>query len=138
MNYLLNFLFLFCALLHCPYLLSAQNSYAQTNFGPPLTIPLVLAGTFGELRSNHFHAGIDIKTKSKEGFLGGSTLTTDFFIPTYQACRAQGYSREFCVQTPEGDSPDSCMCADGRRGKYLVGYRGECVCDDFNQYQLSY
>ena len=68
MNYLLNFLFLCCALLHCPYLLSAQNSYAQTNFGPPLTIPLVLAGTFGELRSNHFHAGIDIKTKSKEGF----------------------------------------------------------------------
>ena len=27
--------------------------------------------------------------KTKEGFLGGSTLTTDFFIPTYQACRAQ-------------------------------------------------
>ena len=40
----------------------------ETNFGSPLTIPLVLAGTFGELRPNHFHSGIDIKTKGKEGF----------------------------------------------------------------------
>ncbi|WP_343485812.1 M23 family metallopeptidase [Allomuricauda sp. d1] len=30
-------------------------------------IPLILAGTFGELRSNHFHAGIDIKTQQREG-----------------------------------------------------------------------
>ena len=75
---------------------------------------------------------------TKEGFIGGSTLTTDFFIPTYQACRAQGYSREFCVQTPEEGSPGSCMCGDGRRGKYLVGYRGQCVCDDHNPYQLAY
>ena len=34
---------------------------------PPLDIPLVLSGTFGELRSNHFHAGIDIKTKGESG-----------------------------------------------------------------------
>ena len=74
----------------------------------------------------------------RESFMGGNSLTTDFFIPTYQACRAQGYSREFCVQSPEGGEPDSCMCRDGRRGKYLVGYRGECVCDDHNAYQLSY
>ena len=73
----------------------------------------------------------------KEGFIS-STFTTDFFIPTYQACRAQGYSREFCVQTPEEGSPGSCICGDGRRGKFLVGYRGQCVCDDHNPYQLSY
>lgn len=48
--------------------LKAQVPYAQTNFGSPLGIPLVLAGTFGELRSNHFHAGIDIKTKGREGY----------------------------------------------------------------------
>jgi hypothetical protein len=46
----------------------AQIPYDQTNFRSPLDIPLVLAGTFGELRSNHFHAGIDIKTRGKEGF----------------------------------------------------------------------
>jgi len=48
--------------------LIAQNSYDQANFRSPLDIPLVLAGTFGELRSNHFHSGIDIKTKGREGF----------------------------------------------------------------------
>jgi len=32
-----------------------------------MDIPLVLAGTFGELRSNHFHSGIDIKTQQRQG-----------------------------------------------------------------------
>jgi len=33
----------------------------------PLDIPILLSGSFGELRSNHFHAGLDIKTLGKEG-----------------------------------------------------------------------
>ena len=36
-------------------------------FRSPLDIPLYLAGNFGELRSNHFHTGIDIKTQGAEG-----------------------------------------------------------------------
>lgn len=36
-------------------------------FAPPLEIPIFLAGNFGELRSNHFHGGIDIKTQGREG-----------------------------------------------------------------------
>lgn len=48
-------------------LLHAQENYPQDVFQSPLEIPLVLAGTFGELRSNHFHAGIDIKTQQREG-----------------------------------------------------------------------
>jgi hypothetical protein len=47
------------------------NVYAQEkrneNFRSPLDIPLYLAGNFGELRSNHFHTGIDIKTQGVEG-----------------------------------------------------------------------
>jgi murein DD-endopeptidase MepM/ murein hydrolase activator NlpD len=34
---------------------------------PPMKIPLILAGNFGEMRSNHFHTGLDIKTKGVEG-----------------------------------------------------------------------
>ena len=44
---------------------NAQN-YPQ-DMGKPLDIPLLLAGTFGELRGNHFHSGLDIKTKGVEG-----------------------------------------------------------------------
>ncbi len=46
---------------------SAQKSFPAGYFRPPLNIPLYLSGTFGELRSNHFHAGIDIKTEGVEG-----------------------------------------------------------------------
>jgi hypothetical protein len=34
----------------------------------PLNIELILAANFGELRPNHFHTGIDIKTQGKEGY----------------------------------------------------------------------
>ncbi len=47
--------------------LSIENSFSKNYFGTPLNIPLVLSGTFGELRTNHFHAGLDIKTQQKEG-----------------------------------------------------------------------
>ena len=38
--------------------LSAQNTYRS-----PLDIPLILSANFGELRPNHFHSGIDLKTQ---------------------------------------------------------------------------
>jgi len=47
--------------------LSVKNSFSKTYFKNPLNIPLKLSGTFGELRTNHFHAGLDIKTQQKEG-----------------------------------------------------------------------
>lgn len=34
----------------------------------PVDIPIILAGNFGELRPNHFHSGLDIKTNGKEGY----------------------------------------------------------------------
>ncbi|CEN45715.1 hypothetical protein CCAN2_1630017 [Capnocytophaga canimorsus] len=32
-----------------------------------MDIPLLLSGNFGELRNNHFHAGLDFKTQGREG-----------------------------------------------------------------------
>jgi hypothetical protein len=48
-------------------LISTCKLFAQTNFHPPLLIPLNLAANFGELRPNHFHMGVDFKTNGKEG-----------------------------------------------------------------------
>ena len=48
-------------------MLYSQSNYPKDYFIDPLEIPLVLSGTFGELRSNHFHAGLDIKTQQREG-----------------------------------------------------------------------
>ena len=33
----------------------------------PIDLPVQLSGTFGELRKNHFHAGLDIRTRGREG-----------------------------------------------------------------------
>ena len=44
-----------------------QPLYPQNLFIPPVDFPMLLSGTFAELRSNHFHSGIDIKTGGTEG-----------------------------------------------------------------------
>ncbi|WP_290696228.1 M23 family metallopeptidase [Lacinutrix sp.] len=49
------------------YSVFSQSEYPQDYFRSPLDINIVLAGTFAELRSNHFHSGLDIKTKQIEG-----------------------------------------------------------------------
>ena len=45
----------------------SQAEYPQDYFKNPLDIPLVLAGSFAELRSTHFHSGLDIKTQQRQG-----------------------------------------------------------------------
>ncbi|MEP2236752.1 MAG: M23 family metallopeptidase [Maribacter sp.] len=69
----LGLLLLFC------FGLFAQENYPKDAFGPPMDIPIILAGTFGELRSNHFHSGVDIKTQQREGIpinaIGDGTIT---------------------------------------------------------------
>jgi murein DD-endopeptidase MepM/ murein hydrolase activator NlpD len=45
----------------------AQTDYPKDYFSPPLDIPFRLSGSFGELRSNHFHSGLDFKTLQQEG-----------------------------------------------------------------------
>ncbi|WP_296321129.1 M23 family metallopeptidase [Winogradskyella sp.] len=47
--------------------LYSQSEYPQDYFRNPLDITPILSGTFAELRSNHFHSGLDIKTQRKTG-----------------------------------------------------------------------
>ena len=47
--------------------LSYAQHYPKNYFAAPLDTPLILIGTFGEIRSNHFHSGIDIGTNESEG-----------------------------------------------------------------------
>jgi len=45
----------------------SQSPYPQDYFRSPLDVTVVLSGTFAELRSNHFHSGLDIKTQQRTG-----------------------------------------------------------------------
>ncbi|NML20356.1 M23 family metallopeptidase [Pseudoflavitalea sp. G-6-1-2] len=56
----------------CSEVLSAQvfvpAVYPKGYFRNPLDIPMDLSGNFGELRPNHYHMGLDLKTKARENF----------------------------------------------------------------------
>ena len=44
-----------------------NNTADAQQLRKPMDIPVLLSGNFGELRSNHFHSGIDFKTQGVEG-----------------------------------------------------------------------
>lgn len=60
-----------CLLLYLiGFLAGVMSLMAQTpepRFGVPFDFPLYLSGNFGELRSNHFHGGLDFKTQGVVG-----------------------------------------------------------------------
>jgi len=74
---------LFHILIFCSTISFAQNIY----YSNPVKIPILLSGNFAELRSNHFHSGIDIKTQGVTG------------IPVYAA--AEGFVSRIVV-SPTG------------------------------------
>ena len=92
---------------------SGQNSY----YSNPVKIPMLLSGSFAELRNNHFHSGIDIKTQGVTG------------IPVYSV--ADGFISRIVV-SPTGfgkaiyiDHPNGTTSVYG----HLKSFR-----DDINEY----
>ena len=80
--------------------LSAQTSaYPQDFFRSPLEIPLNLSGNFGELRTNHFHAGIDIKTEQREGL--NVVSAGDGFVSRIKVSPV-GYGYALYIDHPNG------------------------------------
>lgn len=57
--------------------INSQSDYPKNYFRNPLDIPMSLSGNFGELRPNHYHMGVDLKTNQHEN------------LPVYAA--ADGY-----------------------------------------------
>lgn len=62
----MRFKFLFCFLLIVNVLM-AQNESKYPVYPNPVKFPIYLSATFGELRNNAFHAGVDIKTNGEIG-----------------------------------------------------------------------
>lgn len=72
-QYKLKFLVSICLLFASTFAQAQQiystNKYPITDFRQPLDIsPPALAGSFGEIRGNHFHSGIDFRTNQREGY----------------------------------------------------------------------
>ncbi|MGW8315367.1 MAG: M23 family metallopeptidase [Bacteroidales bacterium] len=72
---------------------------ADTDFGPPLDIPMVLSGNFGEIRADHFHSGIDIKTRGTTGHPVSSI--GDGYVSRIKV-QANGYGNSIYIDHPSG------------------------------------
>ncbi len=79
--------------------LQAQYNLPEDYFQNPLDVPIVLAGTFGELRSNHFHSGLDIKTQQREGL--EVKASAEGYISRIKI-QHYGYGKALYLQHPNG------------------------------------
>ena len=76
---------------------SAQQK--QTNFRSPIGIPIILSGNFGELRTNHFHTGLDIKTNGTINYR--IYAVEDGFVSRIKISH-WGYGKAIYVDHPNG------------------------------------
>ena len=97
MNFLIRFLSFFTVFFSLLSILSQEvNKY---NFRPPIGIPILLSGNFGELRSNHFHTGLDIKTNGRINYRIYSIDTG--FVSRINVSK-RGYGKAIYVAHPNG------------------------------------
>jgi murein DD-endopeptidase MepM/ murein hydrolase activator NlpD len=74
---------LFCSLQGFSQFFPA-TAYPRDYFRDPLNVPISLAANFGELRPNHYHMGLDIRTQHREN------------LPVYAA--ADGYVARISIE----------------------------------------
>jgi hypothetical protein len=74
-------------------------SYPQGYFRNPLGVPMLLSGNFGELRPNHYHMGLDLKTQAKENL--PVYAAADGFVSRIKI-EPFGFGRAIYVQHPNG------------------------------------
>lgn len=80
-------------------LLSFVGFGQERYYSDPVKIPMLLSGSFAELRSNHFHSGIDIKTQGTTGIPVYSV--TDGYVSRI-VVSPSGYGRALYINHPNG------------------------------------
>lgn len=81
------------------YILGYSQEYPKDYFRSPIDMPIFLAGNFGEIRSGHFHAGLDIKTDGVEG--KNIYTSADGYISRIKITHG-GYGKVLYVTHPNG------------------------------------
>lgn len=77
-----------------------QNpDYPKGYFRNPLGIPISLSGNFGELRPNHYHMGLDLKTERRENL--SVYAAADGYISRIKV-EPGGFGRAIYVNHPNG------------------------------------
>ncbi|MCD6112225.1 MAG: M23 family metallopeptidase [Bacteroidales bacterium] len=76
-----------------------QKKYPKHYFRSPVNFPIYLSGTFGEIRENHFHSGIDIKT---QGVTGKKIYAVANGYVSRIKISANGYGKALYITHPNG------------------------------------
>lgn len=76
-----------------------RPAYPKGYFRNPVGIPMELSANFGELRPNHWHMGLDIRTNQKENL--PVYAAADGFI-THIGVRSQSFGRFIIINHPNG------------------------------------
>lgn len=90
---------LICCTLHVQAQLFPPASYPKGYFRNPLDIPMDLSGNFGELRPNHYHMGLDLKTNRVEN--KAVYAAADGYISRIKI-EPGGFGRAIYIQHPNG------------------------------------
>ncbi len=77
----------------------AQSHDNEVNFRYPLDLPMSLSGNYGELRSNHFHAGIDFRVG---GVVGAPIYATERGYVSRITVGPSGYGNAIYITHPNG------------------------------------
>jgi hypothetical protein len=80
---------------------AVHSKYPQGYFANPLHIPMSLSANFGELRPNHWHMGLDIRTDKKENY--PVFASADGYV-AHIGIRPQSFGRFIIINHPNGFS----------------------------------
>jgi murein DD-endopeptidase MepM/ murein hydrolase activator NlpD len=88
------------SILFCLFSFLSSAQYLPGVWGAPVANPIQLSGTFAELRPNHFHGGIDIK--SSLGRSGDPILSVQEGYVSRILIHPKGYGKAVFVTHPSG------------------------------------
>jgi len=78
-----------------------HTKYPQGYFSNPLDIPMSLSANFGELRTNHWHMGLDLRTDQKENY--PVYASADGYV-AHIGIRPSSFGRFIIINHPNGYS----------------------------------
>ncbi len=96
----LTLIFVFCLLSFNRHQNTPENIYPKDYFRSPVDHKIYITGTFGELRPNHFHSGIDIK--SKRGKIGDPLYASAEGYVSRIKVQSGGYGKALYIDHPNG------------------------------------
>ena len=106
----------------------------KTTYHSPLSIPLKLSASFGDLRPNHFHMGVDFSTGGKVGL---SLFSIEQGYVSRIKITPLGYGRAIYVNHPNGVTSVYAHCSGFEKSiqKIILAYQEK---NQFNEVDITF